>query len=375
MKIVLAPDSFKGSMTAAQVCRALEAGVHRVLPDAQIISLPVADGGEGTLETLMTVTNGTSKSVVVRGPLGVPVKAQWGILPDGRGVIEMAQASGLGLVTTQLGAASRASSYGTGQLIKTALDAGCREILLAIGGSATTDGGIGALTALGLRAFDERNRVLEPGGAALANLARIETKFFDPRLDKTRFTILCDVTNPLHGQTGAAHVYGPQKGASATDVVRLDEALEHYADVVTAITGKDRRNMAGAGAAGGLGFGILSFCEADLQAGIEVVLRATRFDEVAEGASLILTGEGALDSQTLEGKAVAGVCRAAKRNGIQVVAFGGTVSLNGAEMDQLGVSSCFSLTDGPRDLEYCVAKGASLLADSVERALRLWAKS
>ncbi len=372
MKIVLAPDSFKGSMSAPQVCDALEAGARRVFPDAEFVSIPLADGGEGTLDALLAGAGGRKKSCVVRGPLGEAVEAHWGILPDGRAVIEMAQASGLDLVAPARRNALTASSFGTGQLIKAALDSGCREIIVGIGGSATTDGGIGALTALGLCARDSRDRVLPYGGAALVSLATLDPKFLDARLAKCAFTVLCDVTNSLHGTNGAAYVYGAQKGASVAEIEQLDAALKHYADITARFIGRDNRDAAGAGAAGGMGFGMLSFCNAQMRSGIDVILEATQFAGKIKGADLLLTGEGALDAQTLNGKTVAGACHLARHAGVAAIAFGGAVRLSGPHMDELGLLSAFSLTDGPRDLDFCMNRGADLLADSVERALRLW---
>ena len=371
MKIVVAPDSFKGSMSALQVCQAIKSGVIRAFPHAEIIEIPLADGGEGTLDALLTGAGGAQKTTIVRGPLGQPVEAHWGILPSGQAIIEMAQASGLNLVAPAKRDALRASSYGTGQLIKTALDAGCREIILGIGGSATTDGGLGALTALGLNARDDRERALEPGGASLLGLSTIDLKFLDPRLENTNFTVLCDVTNPLHGSAGAAHIYGAQKGASSQEIALLDNALEHFANVTTDFVGHDYRSHAGAGAAGGIGFGMLAFCNTQMRSGIDVILQATRFAEKIENADLVITGEGALDNQTLNGKTIAGACRAARQSQVPVIAFGGAVRLNASQMDELGLVSAFSLTDGPRDLEFCVQNGRHLLSDSVERAVRL----
>ena len=299
MKIALAPDSFKGSMSALEVCRAMQSGARRVFPDAEIIALPLSDGGEGTLDVVLAGAGGIVKTQRVRGPLGEPVEARWGILPDGRAIIEMAQASGLHLVESQQRDALRASSFGTGQLIKAALNAGCRHILLGIGGSATTDGGVGALSALGLFARDSNARILPPGGAALAQLASLDLKFFDARLHRTQFTVLCDANNPLCGPQGAAHIYAPQKGATPTQTVQLDRALAHFADIAEETLGRDYRNLPGAGAAGGLGFAMTAFCQAQLRSGIETILEITGFQEKIDGADLILTGEGSLDNQTL----------------------------------------------------------------------------
>ncbi len=371
MKIVLAPEGFKGSLSGVQVCRAMEEGVRLALGAAQTVAIPLADGGEGTLEALLVGAGGRAKMVRVQGPLGAGVEADWGFLPDGRAVIEMAQASGLTLIAPGPLDALRASSYGTGQLIKSALDAGCREIVVGLGGSATSDGGSGALSALGLRLYDARDRILPPGGGALESLATIDTRFLDARLAKTKLTVLCDVSNPLHGPQGAARIYGPQKGASSSEIEKLERGLQRLADVTATKMGFDLRDQAGAGAAGGIAFALMAFCQAQLQSGIEFVLQANDFTSAIAGADLILTGEGALDSQTLSGKTVAGVCRIARIKQVPVVAFGGAVRLTGDQMDQLGLHSAFALADGPRSLEECLASAPTLLAQSVERALRM----
>ena len=381
MKIALAPDSFKGSLSAPDACRALQRGAERVFPNAEFVQIPLADGGEGTLDALLAGAGGRVKTQVVRGPLGDAVEARWGILPDGRALIEMAQASGLDLVEPRRRDALKASSFGTGQLIKAALDAGCRTILLAIGGSATTDGGVGALNALGLSTRDKRDRALPPGGAALAELAQFDLKFWDARLAKTEFTVLCDVDNSLYGASGAAHVYAAQKGATGNgqkgatgngQIEQLDDALRHYAAMTQQFIGQDYSGHAGAGAAGGVGFGMLAFCNAQMKSGIEVILDAVQFAEKISQCDLILTGEGALDAQTLNGKTVAGVCRLARQHHVPTIALGGIVELSDAQMDELGLISAFSLTNGPQTLDFCVNNASELLTNSTERILRLW---
>ncbi len=372
MKIVCAPDSFKGSLSALQVCHALQNGARRVFPGAEFELCPLADGGEGTLEALVQSAGGFFKTERVQNPLGAPIEAKWGILPDGKAVIEMAQASGLTLIAPEQRDARSASTFGVGQLIKAALRAGCREILVGIGGSATTDGGAGALSALGAHFRDENDVVLPPGGASLARLATIDLRFVEPKLERAQITLLCDVTNPLCGDFGAARVYGPQKGASSEDVEVLDAALLHFAQIAAQKLGFDFANQSGAGAAGGLAFGLMAFCGAKARSGIEVVLEAANFEEKLRGANLVLTGEGAVDAQTLAGKAVAGVCRAARLQNVPVVAFGGKVDLSGAQMDELGLESAFSIADGPRELDFCIANAATLLENATERALRLW---
>lgn len=350
----------------------MQTGWQRVFPEAEVLAIPLADGGEGTLDALMAGAGGTRKTVRVQGPLGDPVEADWGFLSDGKAVIELAQASGLPLVPPEKRDGGAASTFGTGQLIKAALDAGCREFLVGLGGSATTDGGTGMLTALGAVFRDEFDVQLPPGGASLAHLATIDLRYLDPRLQKASFTVLSDVTNPLCGANGAAAVYGPQKGLTPEQVPQLDAALGHLAEVTAATIGKDVRESPGAGAAGGTGFGLLAFLNATLRPGIEMVLEATHFAEKLGGADLVLTGEGAIDEQTLSGKTIAGVCRVANPASVPVIAFGGAVRLSGAQLDEAGLAAAFSLVDGPRTLEYCVANGQPLLEAAVERVARLF---
>ncbi len=379
MTILMAPDSLKGSLSAEAACIALERGVRRALGDAvQCHSIPLADGGEGTVAALVRGVGGAVKTVAVRGPLGAAVWAQWAILDDGSAIIEMAQSSGLTLLAPEERDAKRASSYGTGEMIGAALDADCRKLLIGIGGSATTDGGMGALQALGARFFDKNGDELFLGGAALLDLAKIDISGLDARLRDCDITVLCDVTNPLCGPRGAAHIYGPQKGASAADVQLLDAALARFADLTAQVKKHDWRDFPGAGAAGGMGFGLLSFVGAQLRPGIEVVLEAAQFGEKLEHADLVLTAEGALDAQTLNGKTIAGVAKAAKQAkngaGVPVLAFGGAVRLSGAQLDQLGVLSAFALPDAAMDLEESMLRADDLLAAAAERALRLWRK-
>jgi glycerate kinase len=368
MKIVIAPDSFKGSLTAVQAATAIQNGAARVFPNATFELCPLADGGEGTLDALLSATGGFSKTVRVRGPLGESVEARWGILPDGKGVIEMAQASGLPLVPPEKRDAKAASTFGTGQLISAALTANCREILVALGGSATTDGGAGALAALGVRFRDAREVVLWEGGAALSRLHTVDLRFFDERLKKVSFTLLCDVTNPLCGPDGAASIYGPQKGASSEDVKVLDAALHNFAQVTSRTIGRNLSNQPGAGAAGGLGFGLMAYCGATARAGVEVIIEAAGFEQKLEGADLVLTGEGSIDAQTMNGKVVAGVCHAAR---VPVVAFGGRMELSREQMDALNLHSAFAIADEERGLEYSLTHAAELLEIAVERSLRL----
>ncbi len=371
MKIVLAPDSFKGSLLAVEVCAAMKRGIQRAIPDAQILEIPLADGGEGTLDALLLGAGGFRRTIRVRGPLDESIEADWGFLPDGTAIIELAQASGLTLSPPQRRDTLRASTFGTGQLIRAALDAGARRFLIGLGGSATTDGATGLLSALGARFFDERDCVLPSGGGDLARLARVALPFFDPRLQKCQFTALCDVSNPLCGPNGAAHIFSPQKGATPEGVEQLDAGLARFAAITAQHFGRDLSNQPGAGAAGGTGFGLMAYLNARMQPGIEAVLKATEFAEKLEGADLVLTGEGSLDAQTLSGKTIAGVCRVAKARGVPVIALGGRIALSGAQLDEIGLKSAFTIVDGPRELDWCLEHGVPLIESASERILRL----
>ncbi len=350
----------------------MKRGVGRAVPDAEVVEIPLADGGEGTLDALLLGAGGKRKTARVRGPLDEEIDADWGILPDGTAVIELASAAGLNLSPPDQRDAGRASTYGVGQLISAAINVGARRFLVGLGGSATTDGATGLMSALGVRFYDERDCVLPPGGGELARLARIEMKFLDWRFPNCRFTALCDVTNPLCGDNGAAAVFGPQKGATPAQVAQLDAGLARLAEVTAAQFGRDFSLEPGAGAAGGAGFGLMAFGGATLRSGIDAVLEATGFGERIAGADLILTGEGSLDAQTLNGKTISGVCRVATDAGVPVVALGGRVALSGGQLDALGLRSAFSIVDGPRALASCLAEGAALVETASERVLRLW---
>lgn len=368
MHIILAPDSFKGSLTALEAALAMRAGALRVFGDKSTFDLtPLADGGEGTLEAILA-GGGTRFSLKICDPLLQEIQADWGILPDGTAIIEMAQASGLTLISEIQRDALRASTFGTGQLIKAALDHGCRELLIGIGGSATTDGGAGCLQALGANFFDAQGKVLSPGGAALTNLHQIDLQHLDARLRECQIKVLCDVTNPLCGQNGAAFVYAPQKGASPAQVQLLDQSLSHFADMAAQTLGRDLQNIPGAGAAGGLGFGLLAFLNAQLVQGIDTVLEVVNFEKKLQNADLVLTGEGSLDEQTLHGKTIAGVATVAKAN-VPVLAFGGRMQLNESQLNQLGVRAAYAISDPSMPLEESVRNAKVLLEDAVERAL------
>lgn len=326
MKIIVAPDSFKGSISAREAARAMAEGILDAAPGSEVIQLPSADGGEGTMAILVAATNGHIVTKQVAGPFGKPVAASFGVLGNGKTcVIEIAEASGLTLLSEAERNPERASTEGTGELIRHALDAGYREFIIGLGGSATNDGGTGLLRALGMRFLDAAGEMLPSGAAALDELCAIDTDSFDPRIQACRFVIASDVDNPLVGPKGASHVFGPQKGATDEMAEALDRKLSHYADIVEKETGVSLRDFPGAGAAGGAGGALLAFIPAVMKRGIDVVLKASGFSESVASSDLIFTGEGKSDRQTLSGKAAFGIAQAAADHGKPVILLSGTI--------------------------------------------------
>ena len=372
MKIVIAPDSFKESLSAPDVAAAIARGWQRVFPHAEVLLRPMADGGEGTVDAVLAATGGQRRECTVRGPLGEPVQAHWGWLGEGTAVLEMAAASGLHWVPRERRDATITSSYGTGELIRAALDAGARRIILGLGGSATNDGGCGLLQALGVRFLDAHDRELPPGGAALARLARIDIGAMDSRLLQARVEIAADVDNPLCGPRGASHVFGPQKGASPQQVEVLDAALGRYASVVAATLGEDHSQLPGVGAAGGLGFAAKAFLHASFRPGIELVAELSGLAEAVQGADLVITGEGRLDSQSLHGKAPVGVARIARAAGVPVIALAGSLGEGYQAVYEAGIEAAFSLTSGPQSLEQAMSGAAAELQARACDLARLW---
>ena len=372
MKIVIAPDSFKDSLSAEKVADAIAAGLADVFPHAQLVKCPMADGGEGTVEAIVAAGNGQLRRNQVQGPLGAPVEAHWGWLPDSHtAIIEMAEASGLQLVAPGQRDACVSSTFGTGELIRAALDAGARRVILAIGGSATNDAGAGALQALGLGLFDEQGNSLARGGLALARLARIDLGGLDPRLARVRFEIAADVNNPLCGEQGASAIFGPQKGASPEQVRLLDQALGHFADHCARVLPKDVRQEPGSGAAGGLGFAAKAFFGAQFRAGVEVVAELVGLAEAVKGADLVITGEGRFDAQTLRGKTPFGVARIARAQGVPVVVLAGTLGEGYQALYEHGINAAFALTSGPMSLQDACARAPQLLTDRARDIARL----
>ena len=328
MKVVVAPGPFKGSLPADKVAQALAEGVRRVWPGADVELLPLSDGGDGWVASMVSAADGSIVELEVRGPLDEPVAARYGMIePDGTttAVIEMAAASGLTLLPKEKRDPRRTTTYGTGELITDALDRGARRLLIGIGGSATNDGGAGMASALGARLTGAGGDPLPPGGAALADLEAVDLSGLDRRLEEAEIVVASDVENPLVGDEGASAIYGPQKGATPDVVEELDAALAHFADVVEQAVGRRLRDEPGAGAAGGVGFGLMAFCGARLQPGVDLALDALDADRVLDGASLLMTAEGTIDIQTLAGKVPVGVARWARRHGVPVVAVGGAV--------------------------------------------------
>jgi len=382
MKIVIAPDSFKESLSALQVAAAIEAGFRAVFPDADYRKLPVADGGEGTVQAMIDATGGRRVEHVVTGPLGEPVQAFYGHI-EGAGaegalaVIEMAAASGLELVPPTRRDPLVTTSRGTGELIGLALDAGARRFVLGVGGSATNDGGAGMLQALGARLLDAEGRALGPGGASLARLARIDVSGLDPRLQASQFHIACDVDNPLAGPRGASAVFGPQKGATPQMVAQLDAALAHYGALIARDFGREVADMPGAGAGGGIAAAMVVFLDGRLRPGVEIVAEAVGLDAAVRDADLVITGEGRIDGQTLSGKTPMGVARVAARHGKPVLAIGGGLAPDAGAVLEQGIEAVFAAVVRPCTVAEALAAAEDNLrhaARNVAAALRLGAR-
>ncbi len=367
MKLVFAPDSYKGSLSAEQICGLLTQAAREVWPECETVSLPVSDGGEGALEAVLRAVDGRYQSVRVSDPMGMQILASYGIYQENRAIIEMAAASGLPLVEPQRRDIRRASTYGTGQMILDALEHGCQNLTIAIGGSATNDGGLGCMAALGARFFDEAARELEPLPEFLGRIARIDLEQFHPLARMIKTTVICDVTNPLLGPEGAAFVFGPQKGASKEDQEFLEKGMARYANVLERTFGRDFAKIPGAGAAGGLGAGLMAFLDARLQSGIETILDILEFDRVLEGADLVVTGEGRTDSQSVRGKVLSGVGMAAKNRQIPCIALVGGMGEGAMEICRYGVDSLMTTINGPMTIEAAMANAEELFLNAARR--------
>ena len=359
MKIIIAPDSYKESLTAMEVATAIEAGFRQVMPTAEYIKLPMADGGEGTVQSLVDASNGSIIEHQVTGPLGEQVPAFFGIMGDGKtAVIEMAAASGLHLVSPNLRNPMLTTSYGTGELILAALDHGVDHIIVGIGGSATNDGGIGMAQALGVQLLDNKGQALGFGGQALAQLATIDISHIDPRLAHIKLEVACDVDNPLCGKKGASHIFGPQKGATPAMVAELDQHLAHYAAIIKRDLAIDVKDMAGAGAAGGMGAALLGLFNAQLRSGIEIVIDAVHLGDIIKDADLVITGEGRIDSQTIHGKTPIGVARTAKKYHKPVIGIAGCLSQDCGVVYDHGIDAVFSVVPAAMSLEHAFNNAA-----------------
>ncbi|WP_066248999.1 glycerate kinase [Neobacillus drentensis] len=371
---LLAPDSFKESMTAKEVCEAMEIGIKRAIPDAECIHVPMADGGEGTVQSLVDATEGTLIKKEVTGPLGTPVMAQYGILGGGKtGVIEMASASGIHYVTKETKNPLITTTFGTGELIRDCLERGITDIILGIGGSATNDGGTGMAAALGYKFLDKEGNELPLGGGYLGELDTINVSEVNPQLKKINILVASDVTNPLCGEHGASAVFGPQKGATPEMVQMLDENLRHYSKVVKEQIGVDMIDIPGAGAAGGLGGGLLAFTNATMKKGIEIVIEYTNLKEKLQNVDYCFTGEGGIDFQTKFGKAPYGVAQAAKsvNSDIKVIALAGYVGQDVEALYDEGFDAIFGIVPGAADIDTLLVKGKENVSRTSESIARL----
>jgi len=374
MRVIVAPDSLKESLTAQRAAQAIGRGLLRAVPSVELDLVPVADGGDGTAAALVSATGGRMLAVEVANPLGRPVRAAFGLLGDGgRAVVEMAAASGLALLDRAERNPLLTSTRGTGQLIRAAVEAGAREVLVGIGGSATVDGGTGMAAELGVEFLDAGgNLIPDLCGGRLADISRIDMSGLDAGLAGVRFSVACDVTNPLVGPQGAARVYGPQKGADPPMVERLEQGMENLARVIARDVGRDVAALPGAGAAGGLGAGLVALLDAEICSGVEAVIEAVGLRERVRGSDLVITAEGRVDGQSAFGKAPAGVASVAKDEGVPVVVLAGSVGPGHEKLYEQGVSAVLAICDGPMALEDALRDAERLLQQAGEAVMRLW---
>ncbi|AQX56159.1 glycerate kinase [Priestia flexa] len=373
MKIVIAPDSFKESLSALEVAEAVEKGFKQVLPQANYVKVPMADGGEGTVQSLVDATDGEIISKTVTGPLGEPVEAFFGILGTKRtAVIEMAAASGLHLVPPAKRNPLMTTTKGTGELISAALDYGVNHIIIGIGGSATNDGGAGMAKALGAQLLDAEGNEILDGGGALGNLAFINLSTLDSRLQHVKIEVACDVDNPLTGERGASAIFGPQKGATPEMVALLDRNLRHYAAVLERDLGQKIDDVPGAGAAGGLGAGLLAFLQAELKRGVDIVIEATNLLEAVRDADVVITGEGKIDGQTIYGKTPIGVAKTAKKHGIPVIGIAGNIGADSHVVYEHGIDALFSIVPGVTTLENAFANASDYVEKTAMNVAAVW---
>lgn len=371
MNIVIAPDSFKECLTAMEVAKNIAKGISKVYPKAKITEIPISDGGEGLLESLVLPFGGKIISVKVKDPLNRIINSEYGILKDGdTAVIEMARASGLELLKDDEKKPLSTSTFGTGQLIKDALNKGCKKIIIGLGGSATNDGGSGMIKALGAKFLNAENTELEPGGGNLNALNNIDLSNFDKRINQCEVIVACDVSNPLTGPNGASFVYGEQKGGSLNDVKALDKNLKNYAQVIKSICNLDIDTIPGAGAAGGTGAGLLAFLNAKLVNGIELILDTLQIEAYIKTADLVFTGEGKIDKQTLNGKTIAGIAKMAKKHGVPVIVITGKIGKDIDPIYNIGVSAIHSIINQPMELSDALKNADVLITSCAENIMR-----
>ena len=372
MKVIIAPDSFKGSLTALEVAKSIEKGIKKVDANIETVIVPMADGGEGTVQSLIDASEGVMVAAKVHDPLLRPFKSFYGIMGDGKtAVIEMAAASGLELLKNDERNALKTSTFGTGELIKHAIDRGCTEIIIGLGGSATNDGGTGVAQALGVRFRDKKGKEQNMCGAELINIHTVDMSGLDARVKGINIIAACDVDNPLYGIKGSSNVYGRQKGDSETDVQTLDKGLKHFSEIMKFGYGFDFSDYPGAGAAGGLGYGLMCFLGATLASGIETVMRATKFTKKIAGADFVFTGEGRIDSQTAFGKTPFGVAQVAKQTNIPVIAIAGSLGNGYKELYNKGFDGIFSIIDKPMTLTDALVNAEELVENMAESIIRL----
>lgn len=372
-KILLVPDSFKGTLSSRQVCQVMAGQLRRFFPQAQVKSIPVADGGEGSVEAFLAAAGGERRTRTVTGPFGEPVEAFYGILGDGRtAVIEMAACAGLPLAEGRLNP-ERATTYGVGELLLAAKEAGCTKAILGLGGSCTNDGGVGAAAALGAKFTRADGAAFIPSGGTLGEIAALDVSPVAQALQGMELTAMCDIDNPLYGEAGAAAVFAPQKGADAAMVARLDAGLRHLGQVAARCLGRDFSHLPGAGAAGGLGFGMAAFCGAQLRMGIDAVLDAVGFDSLLPGTDVVFTGEGKIDSQSARGKVVSGVAARCRKAGVPVVAVVGQIGQGFEEMYQQGLTAVFSINRAAQPFAESRFHAGENLALTMENIARLLA--
>jgi glycerate 2-kinase len=372
MRIVIAPDSFKECLSATQVAFAISEGIKRIVPDAEINCIPVADGGEGTVDALVTATLGRIVPTSSVDALNRPIQSFYGILGDGKtAVIEMAAASGLELIAPEERNPIVSSTFGTGLLLKAAMEADFTELILGIGGSATNDGGAGMAQALGFKLLDKNDKQIGPGGGSLGELQKIDSSNIHPLLRKVKITIASDVQNPLLGLSGATHIYGPQKGATPEMIEILEKNMAHFARVLTQEFGVDYSNLPGAGAAGGLGAGLMAFCKAELIPGFTLISKLTNLEEKIKNASLVFTAEGKIDQQTAFGKTISGVAQLGKKYQVPVIALAGSVEDGLENLYKQGLTSAFAIANRPMSLEESKANADQFIAATSEQVIRL----